>query len=45
MYGHGVGSSSNLSLPGVSAVAGGRAPSAYLEDLFENHGNGPRERF
>lgn len=22
-----------------------RAPSAYLEDLFENHGNGPRERF
>ncbi|KAL9079361.1 MAG: hypothetical protein Q9157_001748 [Trypethelium eluteriae] len=23
----------------------GRAPSAYLEDLFENHGNGPRERF
>ena len=45
MYGHGVGSSSNLSLPGASAVAGGRAPSAYLEDLFENHGNGPRERF
>lgn len=23
----------------------GRAPSAYLEDLFENHGHGPRERF
>lgn len=23
----------------------GRAPSVYLEDLFENHGNGPRERF
>ena len=22
-----------------------RAPSAYLDDLFENHGNGPRERF
>ncbi|OCK82879.1 hypothetical protein K432DRAFT_402545 [Lepidopterella palustris CBS 459.81] len=45
VYGHGVNSSSNLSLPGGGAAAGGRAPSAYLEDLFENHGNGPRERF
>ncbi|KAK5132446.1 hypothetical protein LTR08_009057 [Meristemomyces frigidus] len=26
-------------------LGGSRAPSAYLEDLFENHGNGPRERF
>lgn len=32
---------------GVSSesIAGSRAPSAYLEDLFENHGYGPRERF
>ena len=29
----------------TSDLAGSRAPSAYLEDLFENHGNGPRERF
>ena len=29
----------------VSDLAPSRAPSAYLEDLFENHGNGPRERF
>jgi hypothetical protein len=38
---------SNLSLnmPGGSAVAGGRAPSAYLDNLFEEHGNGPRERY
>ena len=28
-----------------SSLPGSRAPSAYLEDLFENHGNGPRERF
>ncbi|KAK5122467.1 hypothetical protein LTR85_004051 [Meristemomyces frigidus] len=26
-------------------LAGSRAPSAYLEDLFDNHGSGPRERF
>ena len=26
-------------------LPGSRAPSAYLEDLFENHGNGPKERF
>ncbi|KAK4546018.1 hypothetical protein LTR36_002155 [Oleoguttula mirabilis] len=26
-------------------LGGSRAPSAYLEDLFENHGSGPRERF
>nr|POE63365.1 hypothetical protein CFP56_04268 [Quercus suber] len=27
------------------SLAGSRAPSAYLDDLFENHGHGPRERF
>ena len=27
------------------SLPGSRAPSAYLEDLFENHGNGPRERY
>jgi len=37
-------SQTSLNVPGGNA-AGGRAPSAYLEDLFENHGNGPRERF
>lgn len=35
-------SSLNLTAP---PQQGGRTPSAYLEDLFENHGNGPRERF
>lgn len=35
----------SLNVPGGTTVAGGRAPSAYLEDLFENHGSGPRERF
>lgn len=35
-----VGQSSN-----GSDTTPSRAPSAYLEDLFENHGNGPRERF
>jgi hypothetical protein len=35
----------SLNVPGGTNVAGGRAPSAYLEDLFENHGAGPRERF
>ncbi|KAJ4411181.1 hypothetical protein N0V91_001556 [Didymella pomorum] len=48
VYGHGQASVSNLSLnvPGGTTEAGGRAPSAYLEDLFENHG-GPhsQERF
>jgi hypothetical protein len=29
----------------VSDLAPSRAPSAYLEELFDNHGNGPRERF
>ena len=40
-------SSSSLMVGGASGsdLAGSRAPSAYLEDLFENHGNGPRERF
>lgn len=35
----------SLNVPGGTNVPGGRAPSAYLEDLFENHGSGPRERF
>ncbi|KAK4952067.1 hypothetical protein LTR10_009987 [Elasticomyces elasticus] len=30
---------------GESGLPGSRAPSAYLEDLFEEHGSGPRERF
>ncbi|KAF2630821.1 hypothetical protein BU25DRAFT_387021 [Macroventuria anomochaeta] len=48
VYGHGQASVSNLSLnvPGGSTEAGGRAPSAYLEDLFENHGGSrSQERF
>ena len=46
VYGHDHGSASQLSLnvPGGSTT-GGRAPSAYLDDLFEEHGNGQRERF
>jgi hypothetical protein len=46
VYGNDHESPSQLSLnvPGGSTT-GGRAPSAYLDDLFENHGNGPRERF
>jgi hypothetical protein len=46
VYGNDHGSASQLSLnvPGGSST-GGRAPSAYLDDLFENHGNGARERF
>jgi hypothetical protein len=35
----------SLNVAGGTTVPGGRAPSAYLEDLFENHGSGPRERF
>lgn len=42
---HGNPSQLSLNVPGGTTVPGGRAPSAYLEDLFENHGNGPRERF
>jgi hypothetical protein len=49
IYGHGPGNDNvsqlSLNVPGGTNVAGGRAPSAYLEDLFENHGSGPRERF
>ncbi|KAL1595667.1 hypothetical protein SLS60_009356 [Paraconiothyrium brasiliense] len=49
VYGNDHGSASQLSLNGLNvpggSTTGGRAPSAYLEDLFENHGNGPRERF
>ncbi|KAF2876314.1 hypothetical protein BDV95DRAFT_222070 [Massariosphaeria phaeospora] len=47
VYGHENGNPSQLSLnvPGGTTVAGGRAPSAYLEDLFENHGTASRERF
>lgn len=40
--GHSSGIYSQASNDGLG---GSRAPSAYLEDLFENHGNGPRERF
>ncbi|KAL9051969.1 MAG: hypothetical protein Q9162_005692 [Coniocarpon cinnabarinum] len=29
----------------LNAPPQGRAPSMYLEDLFENHGHGPSERF
>ena len=29
----------------VSDLGGSRAPSQYLDELFDNHGNGPRERF
>ncbi|KAF2683492.1 hypothetical protein K458DRAFT_305483 [Lentithecium fluviatile CBS 122367] len=35
----------SLNVPGGTDASGGRAPSAYLEDLFESHGNGPRERY
>jgi hypothetical protein len=49
VYGHGQASVSNLSLnvPGGTQEPGGRAPSAYLEDLFENHGGprSPQERY
>ncbi|KAL5121795.1 hypothetical protein ACEQ8H_000010 [Pleosporales sp. CAS-2024a] len=48
VYGHSnLDSASQLSLnvPGGTNAAGGRAPSTYLEDLFENHGSGPIERF
>jgi hypothetical protein len=48
MYGHTSNenvSQLSLNVPGGTTVPGGRAPSAYLEDLFENHGAGPRERF
>ena len=40
IYGHEQGNPSALSLnvPGGTTVPGGRAPSAYLEDLFEHHG-------
>ncbi|KAF2720644.1 hypothetical protein K431DRAFT_285561 [Polychaeton citri CBS 116435] len=44
-------SSSHLGVRGSGAatpehgLAGSRAPSAYFEDLMENHGMGPRERF
>ena len=34
----------SLNVPGGTSAAGGRAPSAYLDDLFENHGNTSRER-
>ncbi|KAL2351690.1 hypothetical protein BJ546DRAFT_255602 [Cryomyces antarcticus] len=37
--------SARTSMAGLSGQPTSRAPSAYLEDLFENHGNGPRERF
>jgi hypothetical protein len=51
VYGYGNESTSQLSLnvPGGATSPGGRAPSAYLEDLFETHGGtspgASRERF
>ena len=51
VYGYGYESTSQLSLnvPGGTTSPGGRAPSAYLEDLFETHGGTSpgtsRERF
>ncbi|CAA9962294.1 hypothetical protein PTMSG1_05670 [Pyrenophora teres f. maculata] len=47
MYGNAHESASQLSLnvPGGSNVPGGRTPSGYLEDLFENHGSGSGDRF
>lgn len=46
-YMHGQPSTSSLMVGSnsVSDLASSRAPSAYLEELFDNHGNGPRERF
>ncbi|KAF2644186.1 hypothetical protein P280DRAFT_466851 [Massarina eburnea CBS 473.64] len=35
----------SLNAPGGTHAPGGRAPSAYLDDLFESHGNGSRDRF
>lgn len=47
MYGNAHEGASQLSLnvPGGTNVPGGRTPSGYLEDLFENHGTGSKERF
>lgn len=42
--GHAV-SQLSLNVPGGTNVPGGRTPSGYLDDLFENHGTGSRERF
>ncbi|KAH9844503.1 vacuolar membrane protein [Teratosphaeria destructans] len=39
------GARGGFSRESTSDLGGSRAPSAYLEDLFENHGQGPRERF
>ncbi|KAI9652141.1 MAG: hypothetical protein M1831_007173 [Alyxoria varia] len=40
------GGSNGLDVPhGGNNGGRGRTPSAYLDDLFEHHGNGPRERF
>ena len=46
-YLHGQPSTSSLMVGSnsVSDLAPSRAPSAYLEELMDNHGNGPRERF
>ncbi|TLD39349.1 hypothetical protein E2P81_ATG00336 [Venturia nashicola] len=43
MYAQGGNHKLNLHIPG-GAVNGRRAPSANLEDMFEAHGNGSRER-
>ncbi|KAG9196268.1 hypothetical protein G6011_01389 [Alternaria panax] len=42
--GHAV-SQLSLNVPGGTNVPGGRTPSGYLDDLFENHGTESRERF
>lgn len=44
LYSQGSNSALNLHIPGGN-INGGRAPSANLEDMFEAHGNGSRERF
>lgn len=49
-YLYGQPSSSSLMVGGQSVsdlttAPNSRAPSAYLEELFDNHGSGPRERF
>lgn len=49
-YLYGQPSSSSLMVAGQSTsdlttATNSRAPSAYLEELFDNHGSGPRERF
>jgi hypothetical protein len=44
LYSQGSNSILNLHVPG-GKIGGGRAPSANLEEMFENHNNGSRERY